>query len=209
MLVQLDAKCSVVYVDTTERILKTETFEEGRLEDAEIRYASLEESTVCILRHGHTTLRSSFEDTTKLLPSVTQLRRLLSVERNPPIKTVIEAGLVPMLVQYLHHHENPLLQFETCWAITNIISGTSEQVQVVIDEGVLPVLFELISSPDQDVREQAIWAIGNIAGDSPSNRDMVLEQGVLPPLLAQIRPSLDESYDESGAGVMEFSFHSR
>ncbi|EYU46779.1 hypothetical protein MIMGU_mgv1a0058492mg, partial [Erythranthe guttata] len=43
----------------------------------------------------------------------------------------------------------------------------------------------LLSSPSDDVREQAVWALGNVAGDSPKCRDLVLGYGALMPLLAQ------------------------
>lgn len=42
---------------------------------------------------------------------------------------------------------------------------------------------KLLSSPEADVREQAVWALGNIAGDSPAMRDNVLQCEALPPLL--------------------------
>ena len=47
----------------------------------------------------------------------------------------------------------------------------------------MPIFVELLSSPEPDVREQAVWALGNIAGDSPHCRDFVLGAGALRPLL--------------------------
>jgi hypothetical protein len=43
-----------------------------------------------------------------------------------------------------------------------------------------------LSSPSDNVREQAVWALGNIAGDSPECRDLVLHTGALVPLLSQL-----------------------
>ncbi|CBZ50265.1 mgc78841 protein, related [Neospora caninum Liverpool] len=118
-----------------------------------------------------------------------QFRRALSIESRPPIQEVIEAGAVPLFVQFLRRSDQPRMQFEAAWALTNIASGTQEQTQVVIEHGAVPIFVELLSSPTEDVREQAVWALGNIAGDSPQCRDLVLQAGVLSPLLAQLNDS--------------------
>ncbi|KAK4492615.1 hypothetical protein RD792_003433 [Penstemon davidsonii] len=102
------------------------------------------------------------------LEATTQFRKLLSIERNPPIEEVIQSGV-----------------FEAAWALTNIASGTSENTKVVIDHGAVPIFVRLLTSPSDDVREQAVWALGNVAGDSPKCRDLVLGYGALMPLLAQ------------------------
>lgn len=113
-------------------------------------------------------------------------RKILSRERSPPIDTFIEAGIVPLMVAALEKDDQSKLQFEAAWALTNIASGSSRQTNCVVAAGALPRFINLMSSPDANVREQAVWALGNIVGDGPVLREEAIRQGILQPLMNQV-----------------------
>lgn len=49
-------------------------------------------------------------------------RKILSVEKNPPVNQVLQSQCLPILVQFLACQDTPELQFEAAWALTNIAS---------------------------------------------------------------------------------------
>ncbi|KAK7262316.1 hypothetical protein RJT34_29883 [Clitoria ternatea] len=125
------------------------------------------------------------DDTSLQLEATRQFCEMLSLDVIP-IEEVIRAGVVPRFVEFLAREECPKLQLNAVSLLTNIASGTSENTKVVIDHGAVPIFVMLLSSPSDDIREQAVWALGNVAVDSLSCRDLVLNHGVLVPLLAQL-----------------------
>ena len=118
-----------------------------------------------------------------------QVRKLLSIEKTPPIQPVIDIGMVPYLVQFIQQDSMPDLQFEAAWALTNIASGNADQTRCVVDAGTVPLFIRMLGSANIDVKEQAVWALGNIAGDSPQLRDLCLRHGVMTSLINVFRTS--------------------
>ncbi|VDL57529.1 unnamed protein product [Hymenolepis diminuta] len=132
---------------------------------------------------------------------VQSARKLLSSDRHPPIDELISCNVLPMLVSCLDS-ENPTLQFEASWALTNIASGNSKQTAAVVQAGAVPYFLKLLSSPHMNVSEQAVWALGNIIGDGPQLRDMVIKQGLIKPLLNLLTPSISITFLRNITWVM-------
>jgi hypothetical protein len=109
-------------------------------------------------------LKSQNSDLSICFEGIRSARKLLSIDRNPPIDDLINLNFLPMLVQCLTYDQYPDLQFEAAWALTNIASGNSQQTQAVADANALPYLLRLLHSAHSNVCEQAVWALGNLIG---------------------------------------------
>ena len=103
---------------------------------------------------------------------VRYVRKLLSRAQDPPVNDILEAGLLPYLVEATKRMDQIKTVFEATWAITNIAS--TDYTHTVVDSGACPHLVNLLRSNDANIREQAAWCLGNIAGDRSNYRDMLL-----------------------------------
>jgi len=107
------------------------------------------------LTHRHTcTMRCKHADSITAVTSqdanlqfegVHYIRRLLSKEDDPPTEAVLSTGVLPYLVSFLDS-ENSRMQFESCWAITNIASTV--HTKKVVDAGAVPKLGTCIVSAE-------------------------------------------------------------
>jgi len=118
-----------------------------------------------------------------ILEEVRVMRQSLSRDNDPPIQEAIDRGLVPLYISYLEEMVWPDLQYEACWALTNIASGTTEQTRVVVEHGAVESFVGLLRCAARAVAEQAVWGLGNIAGDSPEFRDAVLSANAMQELI--------------------------
>merc|ERR1740123_2565660 len=66
------------------------------------------------------------------LGGVEVFRKLLSIERNPPIDQIIQAGVISRLVHLCRTTDMPKMQCEAAWALTNVASGTTEHTRCVV-----------------------------------------------------------------------------
>jgi importin subunit alpha-1 len=106
--------------------------------------------------------RFNGNDITAALQSTMQIRRMLSVEKDPPIQRVLALGVLERLVLYVSlgavvpgqqmPAEQAQLAFEASWAITNIASGHSDETKAVANAGAVPVFVNLLATADEAVR---------------------------------------------------------
>lgn len=85
------------------------------------------------------------------------LRKILSIEEGPPIQPVIDANLVPRLIEFMQREDLPHLQLESAWALTNVASGTTQQTQTIIDKGGISLFVKILYSKHPEVAEQVFY----------------------------------------------------
>ena len=72
---------------------------------------------------------------------------------------------------------------EASWTIYNITAGNNDQIQQVIEQGLIPSLVELLAHASFDVKKEAAWAISNAtSGGTPEQIMYLVSQQCIQPL---------------------------
>jgi len=61
--------------------------------------------------------------------------------------------------------EYPHLMLEACWCCANISTGTTNQIEKLMEKGLVSNLIKLLSCNAGEIFEQASWCVANIAAD--------------------------------------------
>uniref|UniRef100_A0A4W3JWV2 Karyopherin alpha 3 (importin alpha 4) n=1 Tax=Callorhinchus milii TaxID=7868 RepID=A0A4W3JWV2_CALMI len=92
----------------------------------------------------------------------------------PPMETVQEVKRLDKLCRLLHYNF-----YDSIWALSYLTDGGNEQIQMVIDSGVVPFLVPLLSHQEVKVQTAALRAVGNIVTGTDEQTQVVLNCDVL------------------------------
>jgi importin subunit alpha-1 len=58
-------------------------------------------------------------------------------------------------------HNKKAVRKEVCWSVSNITAGTTQQIQLSIETGIIEKLILILTGDDVEVRKEAVWALSN------------------------------------------------
>lgn len=127
------------------------------------------------------------------LKIVREAKIVLSSEEPQQIRDLIDTNILLMLVECLHCHEQPILQYEALLALGFLAAGTPEEMKHLINSGAVPSFIMLLLSPYVEVRQQSLHTLSNIMADGERSLKHVLQEGFLGPFLSLLKDCVPES----------------
>ncbi|XP_049813324.1 importin subunit alpha-3 [Schistocerca nitens] len=107
------------------------------------------------------------------LRNVTWVIVNLCRNKDPPPSVHTIREILPALNMLIHHSDTNIL-VDTVWALSYLTDGGNEQIQMVIDSGVVPKLIPLLSHKEVKVQTAALRAVGNIVTGTDEQTQVVL-----------------------------------
>lgn len=71
--------------------------------------------------------------------------------------------------------------------VGNIVTGTDDQTQVVLEAGALAVFPELLTHPKNNIQKESAWTLSNITAGRQDQIQEVVNQGLVPYLVDILR----------------------
>ena len=112
------------------------------------------------------------------LRNVTWVVVNLCRNKDPPPPTQTISEILPALNMLIHHSDINIL-VDTVWALSYLTDGGNEQIQMVIDSGVVAKLVPLLSHREVKVQTAALRAVGNIVTGTDDQTQTVLNYEAL------------------------------
>lgn len=104
---------------------------------------------------------------------------------NQYIHQVVEAGIIPLLVQHLSSQERKVVH-PAVRALGIITSGTDFETDAVLEAGVLPVYSRLLST-NMRVKKEIAWSVSNILAGTCKQIHAVIKSGILHELMQAVQ----------------------
>ena len=98
-------------------------------------------------------------------------------------QVIVNCNVLSCLLALLQSTHKKSIKKEACWTISNITAGTKDQIQAVIDTGLIGPLVHLLQTAEFDIKKEAAWAISNAtSGGTHDQIKHLVEQGAIKPM---------------------------
>ncbi|KAL6527590.1 hypothetical protein OROMI_029401 [Orobanche minor] len=100
-----------------------------------------------------------------------------------PRLVIIDNRALPCLLDLLSQNNKKSIKKEACWTISNITAGNKEQIQAVIEAGIISPLVLLLQNAEFEIKKEAAWAISNAtSGGTNDQIKYLVHEGCIKPL---------------------------
>ncbi|KAK4347692.1 hypothetical protein RND71_034031 [Anisodus tanguticus] len=144
----------------------------------------------------------SSRDSEVQLKATKELRELFCDDGEIPLSAIIKSGVVSQVVKFLEAGHSEQLQLEAARVLTAL--GTHCMLwyptlvtEVVIEYDLVKKFVDLLNSPNDDIRTQAVLAVGRFAGRGNDCRDHVIQQEDLLSFLGGLKENDELSLQRS------------
>ncbi|XP_003739017.1 importin subunit alpha-5 [Galendromus occidentalis] len=98
---------------------------------------------------------------------------------NDRIQMVLSLGILDRIVALARNSNDRNLAIPALRTLGNIVTGTDDQTQVVIDHGALLAFKHLLLHPTLNLRKEVSWALSNITAGRKEQVQAVIDNGLL------------------------------
>jgi hypothetical protein len=106
---------------------------------------------------------------------------------------VLNCPLALELLRKLLSDPNKAIRKEACWGISNITAGTAQQIQMVIDAQIIPMVIALMKSSEFEIRKEAAWTLSNASSCGNAEQVLYLVQQNVIPLFCELLTCYDQA----------------
>ncbi|WAR27993.1 IMA4-like protein, partial [Mya arenaria] len=124
------------------------------------------------------------------------------------INMVIESGVVPFLVPLLSHVDVKV-QTAALRAVGNIVTGTDDQTQIVLNCDALSHMHALLSHPKEKINKEAVWFLSNITAGNTTQVQHVIDAGLIPLIIHHLSKGDFQTQKEAAWAISNLTISGR
>lgn len=98
---------------------------------------------------------------------------------------VIESGVLPKLVSLLSHREVKV-QTAAVRAVGNIVTGSDDQTQAVLNCDALAHFHGLLNHQKEKICKEAVWFLSNVTAGNYAQVQAVIDAGLIPLIIKHL-----------------------